>query len=111
MFGPLRSSRATKRRGITGVGAHWRACDLGIDPDVPAYRLRTGERLLGRSVARRRVPMTLISSFAAIALVLALLGLHGVLAYGVAQRTREIGIRTGLRGAAGQVLGEWCGKA
>jgi putative ABC transport system permease protein len=55
---------------------------LSVDPDVPAYRLRTGDQLLGRSLARRRLLMTLISSFAAIALVLALLGLYGVLAYG-----------------------------
>jgi len=77
---------------------------LRVDPDVPAYRLRTGDQLLGRSLARRRLLMTLISSFAAIAGVLALLGLYGVLAYGVARRTREIGIRMALGAAAGQVL-------
>jgi putative ABC transport system permease protein len=82
-----------------------------IDRNVPLASARTMNDMLARSVVRRKFAMALLSIFAGLATLLAAIGLYGVIAYSVAQRTKEIGIRIALGGQRADVLSMILGQS
>jgi putative ABC transport system permease protein len=86
------------------LSASIRAAIQSVDPSLPIARARTLDEVIGASLTQRKFNMTLLVVFAGIALVLAVAGIYGTVAYAVAQRTQEIGIRVALGASTGEVL-------